>query len=321
MGQIIEIIGERELQVASVRHCILNTPWGSIRQENGDIFPWSSIAKPQSFLTSESQNSQYAVQIIEKAFICFNNNYGNHYHQLREWCLSIFIYYHHGFHDQGYKLILPSNALGIDYRKNEALNYTLAFLDLVDSTIYVEPGQHIKIGSCLYPIVLSGYGYTECTDFTAQCFTNLSDYIIAQAGFPVLDAAQHGTSIYISRLDSTKRRIVNEAQLIEALLSKHQFQIVSFSSLQLAAQIACIRLSNVIVAPHGAALANLLFKPSGSCRIIEIMPEGYVHPFFSCISNTKLFTHDQIIASKQFCGGDVHNSKYLVDTAEVLRLL
>lgn len=313
--------GDGLLEVAKHSNCILNTLWGSIRLENYKIFEWSSIAKPDSFLTAEAECASPPEEALDKAFIAYNNQYGNHYHQLREWCLSIFIYYHHGYHDEGYNLVLPAKALGVDYQQNAAIIYTLDFLNIRHKAVFVQPGRRVKIHSCIYPRVLSGFGYTMCNEFISNCFMQLSEYILKREGFHGKKIDMLGINTYISRIDSPKRRLVNEAQLIDVLISKHRFQIATFSGLSLVSQIVCVRSSALIIAPHGAALSNLLFKQNGDSKIIEIMPEGYSHPFYSCISNTKSYTHHNVTAHTLTDNGDTHNSEYFINIPEILGLI
>jgi capsular polysaccharide biosynthesis protein len=80
--------------------------------------------------------------------------------------------------------------------------------------------------------------------------------------------------IYVSRRDDPKRRMLNEGEL-ERDLAARGFHIVRPQTLPVADQIALFRDADVIAAPTGAALANILFcKPTA--RIFEIQPTNYV---------------------------------------------
>lgn len=82
-----------------------------------------------------------------------------------------------------------------------------------------------------------------------------------------------GRKIYISRRDSGRRRIFNESTLIEAL-EREGFEIFDLESFSQKEKIDIFSTAGIVVACHGAGLANLAFAPSG-CRIVEIIDPGW----------------------------------------------
>lgn len=84
--------------------------------------------------------------------------------------------------------------------------------------------------------------------------------------------------LYIARLDANKRKLQNEAQII-ALLQQHQFEIISCSTLSVVEQQQLFSQAAVVIAPHGAALTNLLWCAPGT-KILEFVPEGHHNPGF-----------------------------------------
>lgn len=79
--------------------------------------------------------------------------------------------------------------------------------------------------------------------------------------------------IYISRLGSLKRVLTNEADL-EGELEARGFTIVRPETLSVRDQIALFHRAETIVAPAGAALANILFCKPGA-TLIEIQPSNF----------------------------------------------
>lgn len=73
--------------------------------------------------------------------------------------------------------------------------------------------------------------------------------------------------IYVSRQKATQRRIINEIEVID-YLKKQGFRVVVLEDLSLSEQAQCFATSGIIVAQHGAALTNLLYKKHGG--LIEI---------------------------------------------------
>ena len=77
---------------------------------------------------------------------------------------------------------------------------------------------------------------------------------------------------FISRRKTGTRTLANEPEL-EALLHAHGFETHWMESYSLSEQARLIRESEIIVATHGAGLANLLFARPKT-HVIEIVPAG-----------------------------------------------
>jgi capsular polysaccharide biosynthesis protein len=77
--------------------------------------------------------------------------------------------------------------------------------------------------------------------------------------------------IYLSR--SGRRVVTNEDQVV-ALLSSYGFEFVHDRPRPVEEQIGLFRHASVIVAPHGAALANLTWSAPGTL-LIELLPARY----------------------------------------------
>jgi capsular polysaccharide biosynthesis protein len=83
--------------------------------------------------------------------------------------------------------------------------------------------------------------------------------------------------IYVTRGPSANNRsIVNEAHLLE-LLDARGFEPVDPGALSVAEQIRAFATAEVIVAPHGAALANIIFASAGA-TLVELFPSGSLLP-------------------------------------------
>ncbi len=82
-----------------------------------------------------------------------------------------------------------------------------------------------------------------------------------------------GGKLYLSREGAAIRRVVNEPA-IEAMLSRYGFESIETGSMPFSRQAELFRSADIIVAPHGAALANLMFCRPGT-RILSFSPAGY----------------------------------------------
>ena len=97
--------------------------------------------------------------------------------------------------------------------------------------------------------------------------------------------------IYISRKDSTHRKILNEIELI-TLLKKLNFQIITLSGMNMFDQINLFKRAKVIIGYHGAGFANLVFS-SPKTKVIEIHPHPEVdfRNVIKVISDIKKLEH------------------------------
>ena len=99
--------------------------------------------------------------------------------------------------------------------------------------------------------------------------------------------------IFISRRKSGARTLANEQEL-ERLLHAHGFETHTMEDYSLAKQARLVREAEIVVATHGAGLANLLFARPGT-HVIEIVPIGRFN--FACYpKRTRFFDlHHQIV--------------------------
>lgn len=81
--------------------------------------------------------------------------------------------------------------------------------------------------------------------------------------------------LYASRREEAKRRLLNEAEL-EAALAHIGFRIIVPGEMSVPQQIDAFSRARVVVAPHGAALANLVFAPPGA-TLVEITSRAIAH--------------------------------------------
>lgn len=95
---------------------------------------------------------------------------------------------------------------------------------------------------------------------------------------------QEFKKIYISRSKATRRRILNEHEILN-IIEKKGFKCVYLEELDFAEQIRLFYHADCIIAPHGAGLSNLVFaKPK--TKLLELFSPSYVHPCFWYIANS-----------------------------------
>ena len=97
------------------------------------------------------------------------------------------------------------------------------------------------------------------------------------------DQVSSGRRVYILRGKSTYRRVLNEPDVIQ-FLSGLGFEALQFETLTVREQAAAMASSNVVVAPHGGGLSNLVFC-SPQTKVIEIFSPELVAGYYWKLSN------------------------------------
>jgi tetratricopeptide (TPR) repeat protein len=105
--------------------------------------------------------------------------------------------------------------------------------------------------------------------------------------------------IYISRSQSSYRRVINEEQVIQ-FLSGFGFVAVLLESMSLEEQIALFSRAKAIVAPHGSGLTNIIFCGSET-KVIELVSPNYIRHYYWTISQQLNLPHYYVI-------GEIFNS-------------
>lgn len=89
--------------------------------------------------------------------------------------------------------------------------------------------------------------------------------------------------IYISRDDAKRRKIINE-DLVMSKLAAYGFKKVTMRRMSFLQQVQLFHSAEVIIAPHGAALANLVFCRPGT-KVVDIFSPNYVNPCYWYLSS------------------------------------
>ena len=97
------------------------------------------------------------------------------------------------------------------------------------------------------------------------------------------NTGERGKRIFLSRADATRRRFRGE-HLLWDKLEKRGFEKVEFAAMGLAEQIDCMRRAEVVVAPHGAGLTNLVWADPGT-KVAELFAKEYVNACYWLIAD------------------------------------
>ena len=109
--------------------------------------------------------------------------------------------------------------------------------------------------------------------------------------------------VYISRNDARQRKVTNETELM-SILNQFGFEKYQLTQLSILDQVALFSNADLVVAPHGAGLTNILY--SQDLSVIELFgnPETNIKigPHYCLLSNTLNFNYRYII-----CGSNDEN--------------
>ncbi|WP_072717378.1 tetratricopeptide repeat protein, partial [Planktothrix tepida] len=109
----------------------------------------------------------------------------------------------------------------------------------------------------------------------------------------VLDKKQsYPKRIYISRNQARYRRVLNEAEILE-YLNQWGFVSIELETLTVQEQADLFSQAEVIIAPHGAGLTNLVFCQANTV-VVELVSPHYIRPYYWLISQQLGLKHYSI---------------------------
>ena len=108
---------------------------------------------------------------------------------------------------------------------------------------------------------------------------------------------QKGVKLYIERGKSKRRRIPEEGRIID-WLKMQSFKIIDCGEMSVKDQAAAFAQAEMIVAPHGGALTNLLFCRPGT-KVIELLSSEYPNPCYRDLCGVAELPYVGIIGNSQ----------------------
>jgi capsular polysaccharide biosynthesis protein len=89
--------------------------------------------------------------------------------------------------------------------------------------------------------------------------------------------------IYISRKEASKRRVLNENDIIE-VLKKYDFHVIQLEQMSFMEQVNLFSNVDYVIAPHGAGLSNLVFC-NPKIKVIEMFSPKHIEPIYWYLCN------------------------------------
>lgn len=127
--------------------------------------------------------------------------------------------------------------------------------------------------------------------------------------------------VYISRADAMYRRVMNELEVMR-ILEACGFTCVTLGRLSAREQAEIFSSAQIIVAPHGAGLTNLVYCDEGT-KLVELFTPSFLNPTFWMTSLHRKLDYYYLIgtSSKGLLDGWDGTDDIIVDLDQLMQLL
>jgi capsular polysaccharide biosynthesis protein len=119
--------------------------------------------------------------------------------------------------------------------------------------------------------------------------------------------------LYVSRERAGHRRVVNEPEIV-SYLAGHGFEAIRVEELAFREQVSLFRDAEIVIAPHGGGLANLVFCTRGA-KVIELFPSVNIDLYYRLAS--RLGIDYLFVKSDNPLGAFMGPADYHIDLAEL----
>ncbi len=198
------------------------------------------------------------------------------------------------------RLLYPSTGVKV----NELLDLYDLPKSLEKRIVY--PHETLRLQHFTYPSSIHGL-FDYHPGIMREVFTSIAD----RAGSSNVDT--HNKLLYIERGASAYRPLFNEGEVIACLAD---FRPVRLESLTILEQVRLFSNASIIVAPHGAGLANIVFA-SSRCAVIEIMMDRYCNWCYRRIASIMKQDYFCVLGRAESINTKVHSTGWTVDVREV----
>lgn len=147
------------------------------------------------------------------------------------------------------------------------------------------------------------YAHFACEELVIPSLVGSSDFptvamvnLLKEFTEPLATAdSPFGERLYITRENARRRRVLNDAELWREL-EPRGFVKVRAEELSWREQLSAFRQAKVIVAPHGAGVANAVFCQPGT-RVVELFNRAFVHPGYWRLSTLNALDYRPVVSA------------------------
>jgi capsular polysaccharide biosynthesis protein len=108
--------------------------------------------------------------------------------------------------------------------------------------------------------------------------------------------------IFLDRGPRHSRGLVNADELLP-ILGREGFEIVDVDGLDLRAQMSLFGSTRQVVANHGAALANLIYRLGQPVDLVELFGPEFIRPHFAWMAQAFGFGYDALVGDAEGAAG------------------
>jgi hypothetical protein len=170
-------------------------------------------------------------------------------------------------------LTLPAGYEDLDYVRSSLKAFAVKRID------FIKPDEALHCRSLLMPTPAAPSGH-----YNAEVIRGVRNVLLSAYG----DSSYEGERLYISRHGATKRRIVNEDEVVN-ILQQFGFQTIHAEELSFEQQVQTLSRAQYLVSNHGAGLTNMLFmKRDGSVLELRHTSDHINNCYFTLASALNL---------------------------------
>ena len=260
--------------------------------------------RPFTVLTPELPRilQSAAISSHDNVAVGYYAGWRNYYHWTTQCLLNIYLLQRCGVLSS-YSLALPK-SLGGGQRR------TVELLGIPDQSILLTSPHLLQAKSLTVTDAL----YSTASISAPQQLSEMAATL--RSRIRPTKALGRSKAIYISRVDASKRKMTNEDLLIRRLESlgiKH----LSMGGKSVDDQIAAMQGARLIIAPHGAAVTNILYAPSDAF-VYELLPSSYDSDCFEQLARTLGFGYTRDVFAASVPGR--HDTVWAVEIDRVVGL-
>ena len=182
----------------------------------------------------------------------------------------------------------------------EGVNYASEWLNRLGVKVRPVPPHPIICSELFVP------SYSQHCGFFSADFQK---WLVNNSGPRWLSSDEPAKRIYISRTGT--RKIKNEHQLIKKL-SEYHFQVFELENMSTQEQQYLFSQAELIIAPHGAGLTNLIFtKPSA--KVLEFFSSSYQNACYSSLCALNGIDYYYNVSENSEINGDYAVDPLIID--------
>lgn len=255
--------------------------------------PYKQINSFKSYDIKELFNSPIITLHGEYAVVV-SKNIDNYYHFMFDFLPKLITLIGYGFE----KILLPRNIFTINIVELLAID--------ADKLVFIDSIMNYRIQKSIIPSIYGVFG-----------LSSYSKVSLIRKVFCKIEI-EANMRVYITRKSAKSRRVLNEKDLVEKLISL-DFKVIDMRSLSIREQISLFSQTNIVVSPHGAGLTNIVFMREGS-HLIEMFPMNQINDCYFELSSFSGLRYDCIIGQDSDENSDFNCDVDLI-TSKVINVI